>query len=281
MTTGNATIKARIEAAKIVQVGLTRDAKHNYFLDGQGPLPSVTGILKIVDKSGPLVGWAKRITAEAAVDHRSEVDGWVDLFGRDGAVSALTKAADNLRDKAATQGSDIHALAEAITLGHEVTVTEEQAPFVDAYRAWRSDFDPTFLAAEEMVCSVQHGYAGTLDAIVEMAGEVWCIDYKTSRQTYPETAMQLAAYGRADFVGRPGDPTRYALPSIDRYGVLHLRPEGYRLIPYDVNDATFAAFLAAKSLSDWMATEAKGVMGQAIGPDLLKFQAPTREAVSA
>jgi hypothetical protein len=279
MTTGNATIKARIEAAKIVKVGLTRDAKHNYYLDGQGPIPSVTGILKIVDKSGPLVGWAKRITAEAAVDHRSEVDGWVDLFGRDGAISALTKAADNIRDKAATQGSDIHALAEAITLGHEVTVTEEQAPFVDAYRQWRADFAPTFLAAEEMVCSVQHGYAGTLDAIVEIAGEVWLLDYKTSKGVYPETALQLAAYGNADFIGRAGDPTRYAIPKVDHYAVLHLRPEGYELVPFDVTGA-FEAFLSAKALLSWK-TEAKAI-GAPVGPALVKFQAPaTKEALSA
>jgi hypothetical protein len=277
MTTANAQIKANIEARKIAQVGLTRDAKHNYFLDGQGPIPSVTGILKIVDKSGPLVGWAKRITAEAAVRHADKINEWAADFGEDGAVTMLTKAADVIRDKAATQGSDIHALAEAITLGHEVTVTEEQAPFVDAYRAWRRDFEPSFLAAEEMVCSLQYGYAGTLDAIVEIAGEVWLLDYKTSKGVYPETALQLIAYGSADFIGRAGDPTRYAIPKVDHYGVLHLRPEGYELVPFDVTGA-FEAFLSAKALSDWKA--ANKAIGQPVGPALVKFQAPAKEAIA-
>lgn len=261
----------------IVQIGLTRDAKHNYYLDGQGPMPSVTGILKIVDKSGPLVGWAKRITAEAAVDNRADLDGWVELAGRDGAVSLLTKAATNLVDKASTTGSDIHALAEAITLGHEVTVTDEQAPFVDAYRQWIADFAPEFLAAEEMVCSLEHGYAGTLDAIVRIAGETWLIDYKTSKGVYPETALQLAAYGRAEFIGRAGDPQRYSIPAIDQYAVLHIRPEGYELVPYDVSGA-FEAFLSAKSLAAWKARE--NIVGRPVGPALVNLQAQPKEKIA-
>ena len=52
-------------------LGLTRTPKHIYTWRTEafdsGPLPSVTGILNIVDKSGALVGWAKRETAACAV----------------------------------------------------------------------------------------------------------------------------------------------------------------------------------------------------------------------
>src|SRR5450759_1599793 len=52
-------------------LGLTRTAAHVYTWNDagtvHGPLPSVTTILKVVDKSGPLVGWAKRETAACAV----------------------------------------------------------------------------------------------------------------------------------------------------------------------------------------------------------------------
>jgi hypothetical protein len=252
----------------IIQIGLTRDAKHNYYLDGQGPIPSVTTILRVVDKSGPLVGWAKRITAEAAVDHRADLDGWVQLGGRDGAVGLLTKAASTVTERAATTGSDIHALAESITLGHDVTVTDEQAPFVAAYRSWLVDFAPEFLAAEEMVCNATAGYAGTLDAIVKIAGETWLIDYKTSKGVYPETALQLAAYGQAEFIGRAGDAQRYAMPVIGQYAVLHIRPEGYELVPFDVEGA-YDAFLAAKRLSDWKLSE--NSVGRPVGPALVSF----------
>jgi hypothetical protein len=262
----------------VAQLGLARDAKHNYFLDGTGPIISVTTVLKVVDKSGPLVGWAKRITAEAAIDHRLELAGWVEMGGKDGAVGLLTRAATVVTEKAAITGSDVHSYAEAISRGQDVEVPEHLAPYVAAYRTWIADFAPEFLAAEEMVCSVTHGYAGTLDAIAVIAGGTWLIDYKTSKGVYPETALQLAAYGRADFIGRPGDPTRYAIPKVDQFGVLHLRPEGYELVPMTVDHSTFEAFLAAKRLTEWRS--GRDIVGAPVGPALLKFQAPAKERVA-
>jgi hypothetical protein len=261
----------------VAQIGLARDPKHNYFLDGNGPIVSVTTVLKIVDKSGPLVGWAKRITAEAAIDHRADLDKWVEMGGRDGAVGFLTKAATTLNEQARVMGSDVHGYAEAISRGQDVDIPDELQPFVVAYRAWVTDFAPEFLAAEEMVCSVTHGYAGTLDAIARIAGETWLIDYKTSKGVYAETALQLAAYGHAEFIGRPGDPMRYAIPPIDQYGVLHLRPEGYELVPFTVDASTFEAFLSAKRLTEW---KSGSIVGAPVGPALLKFPAPAKEAVA-
>ena len=278
MSLADRQIKAAIARAAIAQVGLARDEQHNYYLDGQGPITSVTTILKIVDKSGPLVGWAKRITAEAAVRHSAELPGWVESFGEAGAVGMLTKAASVIRDKAANAGSDIHQFAEAITRGQEVTVPEELAPYVAAYRKWLTDFEPEFLAAEEMVYS-HHGYAGTFDAIVSIAGETWMLDYKTSKGVYEETALQLAAYANADFIGRAGDPNRYAIPAIDQYGVVHIRPEGAELVPYDVTGA-FEAFLAFKRGAEWRQRE--GIVGRPVGPALLNFpHAPAKEAAVA
>lgn len=254
-------------------LGLSRNAKHEYFLDGQGPIPSVTTILRVVDKSGPLVGWAKRITAEAAVDHRTELEKWVGLGGRDGAVQFLTKAAVAQRDRAANAGSEVHQLAEAIVRGHPVVVVPELAPYLTSYQGFLDAFEPEFLAAEEMVANATEGYAGTLDAIARIAGEVWMLDIKTGKGLYPETAMQMAAYANAEFIGRPGDAQRYAIPPIEGYGVVHLRPEGFELVPYSVTDATFRAFLAARDLYAWTLGEGSTVIGQPIGPALLKFPA--------
>lgn len=273
--------------AGIATVGLARDAKHRYFLNGAGPVkskeypqgyyPSVTWALQAIDRSGPLIGWAKNITAQAALEHRAELDGWVKTFGLEAAQKMLTQAATVQRDRAANAGSEIHQLAEAIVRGHDVEVPEDLAPYVAAYRTWISRFEPEFLAAEEMVVSERHGYAGTLDAIVRIAGEIWLLDLKTSRGVYLETACQLSAYGAADFIGKPGDPRRYAIPKIDQYGVVHIRPEGAELVPYDVTGA-FEAFLAAKHLATWRLRE--GIVGMPIGPALLHFPAPAKGAVA-
>lgn len=263
--------------------GLTRDAKHVYRWNDGEPLPSVTTILQVVDKSGPLVGWAKRITAEAAVDNAAQIAGWVEMAGRDGAVRLLTAAATTKRDRAANAGSEVHAIAEAITRGHDPEIAEELAPFVAAYRQWMADFDPEFIAAEEMVANLAEGYAGTLDAIVRIAGETWLLDYKTSKGVYAETAMQLAAYANAEFIGRPGSDRKFRIPLIDQFGVLHLRPEGYEMVPFAVTEATYAAFLAAKAVREWREGEATRLIGQAIGPQLLRFpstHAPAKEAIA-
>ena len=255
--------------ARSTVLGLTRSETHGYvWSEGEsaiGPLPSVTTIIGVLDKSGPLIGWAKRVTAEAAVDNRDALTGWVELGGRAGAISLLTKAASQKRDKAADVGTRVHALAESVARGQVVELTEEERPFLAAYQRFRDDFHPRQIAAEEMVVSLEYEYGGTLDDIVEIMGEIWLLDKKTSRGCYPETALQLSAYGNADFIGRANDPTRYAIPKIDQYGVLHLRPEGYELIPYDVTPRTFEAFLHARSLFEWRETQAPRVMGQPLG----------------
>ncbi len=258
-----------IATARSTVLGLTRSESHGYvWAEGEsaiGPLPSVTTIIGVLDKSGPLVGWAKRITAEAAVDNRDQMAGWVQMAGRDGAVSLLTKAASQKSDKAADVGTRVHALAESVARGVPVELTEEERPFLAAYQRFLEEWQPRYLAAEEMVVSLEHGYGGTFDAIVEMAGDVWMLDTKTSKGVYPETSLQLAAYSYASFIGRPADPKRYVIPPITAYGVLHLRPEGYEVVPYDVTPRTFEAFLHARSLFEWRDTQAPKVMGQPLG----------------
>jgi hypothetical protein len=255
-------------------LGLTRDERHGYvWSDGTtstGTLPSVTTIMGVLDKSGPLIGWAKRITAEAAVDNRDQMAGWVEMAGRDGAISLLTKAATQKRDKAADVGTRVHALAESVARGVEVELTEEERPFLAAYQRFLEEWQPRYLAAEEMVVSLTHGYGGTFDAIVEMAGDVWMLDTKTSKGCYPETSLQLAAYTFADHIGRPGDTKRYSIPPITAYGVLHLRPEGYEVVPYNVTPRTFSAFLEALRIYRWREDEAPTIMGQPLGRKIVK-----------
>lgn len=250
-------------------LGLSRDETHNYvWNDGKrvlGPLPSVTTIMQVLDKSGPLIGWAKRTTAEAAVDNRDQLAGWVELGGRDGAISLLTKAATVKRDRAADVGSRVHSLAEALARGQTIELTDEERPYLDAYQKFVEEWQPRYLAAEEMVISSRHLYAGTFDAIVEMAGEVWMLDTKTSKGVYPETALQLAAYAYADWIGRPADPKRYRIPTVTAYGVLHIRPEGYEVVPFNVDLGTFEAFVHARHLYDWRETKAKAGMGKPLG----------------
>lgn len=249
----------------LAPVGLARNDAHEYYLDGEGPIPSVTRVLKVVDKSGPLVGWAKRITAEAAVRNAEMLRQMVEMSGEQASIDWLKKLADHKRDKAALVGTAIHAHAEAVARGQAVELTDEEHPYVDTYvRDFLAPFQPKFLAVEEMVCSTTHDYAGTFDAIAILEGEVWMLDLKTSTGIYAETALQLAAYANADFIGRPDDSRRYRIPQVTRYGVIHCRPEQTRLVEYGVTPDTFAAFLAARDLHRWTEGQARAVVGRQV-----------------
>lgn len=250
-------------------LGLTRTAAHVYsWNDGRAissPLPSVTTILKVIDKSGPLVGWARRETAACAVRNLDALISMRAEGGPDAAINWLKKIPDFQRDSAADLGSRIHALVEQINRGLEPAVSTDEAPFIDSYRRFLADFRPRFLAVEEGVCSLRNGgWAGTLDAVGVIGDEVWMIDVKTGTGLYPETGLQLAAYASADFIGRPGTARRFRLPKASRFGVIHVRPEGARLVEYDVDRGTFAAFLEARRLYDWLNGPGKAVVGAVV-----------------
>jgi hypothetical protein len=265
--------------------GLTRDERHVYYTSYPGEpdlvLPGVTGVLNALAKPA-IVKWAQNTVAQAAVLHRGELEKWVAVGGVDGAIDLLRKAAETKRDAAASIRSQVHALADAIVKGQPVVIPEELAPFVSAYQQWIEDFKPDFLAVEEMI--VGDGYAGTFDSIAVIAGETWLLDIKTGATgPYKDTALQLAAYGNAYFIGRPNDPVKYAIPPVDQYGVIRVRPEGAELIPYDVTDAEYEAFLSVKNTYVWERLRGKSVIGQAIGPALLHFPnpVPMKEKVPA
>jgi hypothetical protein len=249
-------------------LGLTRTAAHLYtWNDGRAiysPLPSVTTIIKVIDKSGPLVGWAKRETAACAVRNLDALIAMREAGGDAAATDWLKRIPDYQRDSAADVGTRVHKLVEQLALGVEPVVTAEEAPFVDGYRRFLADYRPHFLAVEEMVCSLRHGYAGTLDAVAVIGGETWVLDVKTGSGVYAETGLQLAAYASCDFIGRPGTPRRFRLPRATRHGVVHVRPEGARLVEFKVDRGTFAAFLEARRLFDWVNGPGKAVVGAVV-----------------
>jgi hypothetical protein len=258
------TRRAAPGAGLVANVGLVRDARHRYSWNG-GPLyPSVTTILGIKDKPA-LVGWAKRETAACAVRNLNVLERMVRSGGPQAAVDWLKRIPDYARDASADLGSAVHAAAEAIARGVSVPVAEDVAPFVAAYRRdFLEVFGPRFIALEAMVCSERYEYGGTADAFAEIDGEIWLLDYKTGAGVYPDTALQLGGLARAQFIGYPGDPAQYPVPFATRFGVVHIRPEGARLLPVVVNRETVAAFLDARRLFGWDQGPAKTVIGEPI-----------------
>jgi hypothetical protein len=88
-----------------IPLGLTRDAAHTYtWNDGTRvwtALPSVTTILRVVDRSGPLVGWAKREAAACAVRNLDMLVRMRDTGGESAATDWLKRIPDHERDNSA------------------------------------------------------------------------------------------------------------------------------------------------------------------------------------
>ena len=86
--------------------------RHRYRLDGK-PVPGVTTIVGVLDKSGPLTAWAARSVAEYVWDNPDET---MRLLAGDRyeCVRALAAVPNLVRDQAADRGSEIHEHAETI-----------------------------------------------------------------------------------------------------------------------------------------------------------------------
>ncbi|HYL40028.1 MAG TPA: hypothetical protein VET90_01855, partial [Candidatus Binatus sp.] len=220
-------------------------------------------------------GWAKRETAACAIRNLELLNRMVETAGPGAAIGWLKAIPDYRRDTAADLGTRVHTAAEALARGEPAAFGEAVRPFIESYRRdFVAAFEPRFLAVEAMVFSERYAYGGTADAFVEIDGETWLVDVKTGSGVYPDVALQLAGLARAQFIGRPGDPTQYPIPAATRFGVVHVRPEGARLIPVVVDRAAVAAFLDCWRLYDWNEGPAKAVIGEPI-------PAPLRAAAAA
>lgn len=240
--------------------GLHMTSDHWYYFGEQGPLPSVTKILGIIDKPA-LVGWAKRTVAEFAVEKAPGLVVMIAEQGPQATVKYLAALPDYQRDTAAQLGSSVHLLADMATRGAETAATgfevsEAQRPYLEAFQAFLGHYSASqVVSSEKAVISFGDQYAGTYDLLMQIDGELWLIDIKTSKGIYAETGLQLVAYGYAEHIILPNDPTLYPMPKIAHYAVLHLRPDaivgGWRLVEYAVGERDYVAFLAARELWGW------------------------------
>lgn len=178
---------------------------------------SVTTLIKQgLGTAEPLVNWAVTATAGAAYDRYKILRQFIEDEDRDGAVKWLADQRWQKAGKAMARGTELHKAAEKLALGQPPEVEDHIVPYLDQYRRFLEEYQPTFLMAEAPVYNPTLGYAGTLDGVVVLDGEPLVADIKTTewgpdaltpagkpkmRPPYPEVALQLVAYRRAELVG--------------------------------------------------------------------------------
>lgn len=216
---------------------------HRYRLDGSW-VPGVTTLIKKGLPKPALPYWSAKMVAEWVADNPDLTEDLKRMGGRGPAVAFLKELPWQKRDDAAIRGTDVHALAERLAHGEEVEVPEHLAGHVQGYVDWLDANQPEVLLTERPVASRQWLYAGTFDLVAKLDGVTWLLDVKTSSGVYGSTALQLTAYGNAEFY-LADDDTEQPMPGIDRYGVLHVTEYGTTLhyLPTSANEAAWKDFL--------------------------------------
>jgi hypothetical protein len=239
------------------------------------PLPSVTSVTRLIAKEG-LPIWYKRMALEgvfAALMARRE-RGMEAFPIEEEALRQLLAEVESYpeqeRQAAADFGSELHALIADLLSGLEVLVPPSFAPAVAAFRHWQetAGLHLTLFASEVPVYSLQHGFAGTVDAIGWREGEaaIVAIDWKSGKGIYREYALQVAAYAAAieEMTGCP----------VSECWVVRLGKDRPLFVAREVRDwrAAFEAFRAALSLYSCLRRDPFGrtVSGEAEAAEALE-----------
>lgn len=237
------------------------DDRHRYWLDG---IP-ITGATTLINGGIPkpqLNDWYARMVAEYVENNPGEIErlrGLPDTTNTKGRhesalVHALRAVPRQKRDDAGLRGTTIHDLGQRYLEGEEVDIPAEHeaevmglVDFIDTY-----ELEP--LIVEKSLANREHWYAGRVDFIGESPylnnGHPVLIDWKTSNGVYGETALQAAAYARAEFYVDDTDPnTEHPMPDIAATYVAHITVHGVELHPLantrEEIDAHLQEFLAA------------------------------------
>ena len=171
--------------------------RRGYKVDGQ-TLPSVTTVLGVVDKSGPLMGWVERVTLAGLEDLWARPDGITANNGLRDLLNQNGLRYTQLRDSAATRGQSVHDALQALaTDGTPPALSafpDEDRGYVRALCKWWLEYSPVAKHVEIPLASVYHGFAGKPDLVCDIQGVSHLVDLKTSKSIYETHHLQVAAY---------------------------------------------------------------------------------------
>lgn len=168
------------------------EVKHLYYLDGKR-MTGCTSVLGMIAKPA-LLPWAAKMAVEYIKEnYKGELTNEL--------LETAKKAHTLKRDKAAKQGTDIHAIIEnrikeaievgGIINGHELNEEFQVSNFID----WAMNNKVVFLESEKRVYSIKHFTAGTYDFKCKIDDKIYIGDIKTSSGIYDRTPFaQCAAY---------------------------------------------------------------------------------------
>lgn len=200
-----------------------------YYVDGI-PFLTVTTILKVIDKSGPLMWWACGETYDYMMKELAE--------GRSPDRKASIMARVATSNKAKDRGTAVHSIVEAWKNIDEIVGQDgPYKRYAQAFKDFLDHHDIEIVEQERTVYSKKYKYAGTVDMVAKVNGKLMVVDVKTGKNLYPEVQLQASAYANA---------LKEEGVEVEGTSALLLKEDGkYKFETY--NDK-LDAFLAAKTL---------------------------------
>jgi hypothetical protein len=167
--------------------------KHSYNVGGES-VPSVTKILSVINKPA-LVNWSARVAVEYVQESINPGEAY-DELQLNSIFEGAKKSHWQKKKDAGDIGTLVHAWIEKYINGENpgMPINEQLQDSVNNFLKWVKDHDVKFLLSEQPIYSRKYKYAGILDFICTIDGELYIGDIKTSSGIYPEYMLQTSAY---------------------------------------------------------------------------------------
>jgi hypothetical protein len=133
------------------------------------------------------------------------------------------------------------------------SVDPEAVGYVQAWQAFKADYDYRPVASQVLLYHPAYAYAGTADSVGELQGYPTVVERKATARMAASYALQTAGYACDGLHNAPPgggrlEPVTWGQPA--RLGV-HLQRTGrYDLVPYD-DPADLSAWLGVVALARW------------------------------
>lgn len=248
--------------------------------------PGVTSICGMVAKPF-LAPWSAGMTADLALDSLDFIKGMAER-DRKGARQYLAGAARRYTDIRSDIGTRAHELFELMARGLPLTDDgdhPDMLPYIAAYREFLDQVNPEFIRHEDIAWSDTHKYAGSFDVVMRVwideetkkptpdrsgTPQLLMADYKTSKNAYPDVALQLSAYAHADYI-IDTEGVRHPMPEFDGGAVLWITPGKWEFKPVRIGAEVFDHFLHLRETFRWDRETSKKVLGKPIAGSAAKF----------
>ena len=222
---------------------------HSYRLDDL----KVDGVTTAISRGFPvnLKQWGADAAANYAIEHWDEL---TDL-GLAQRLDRMRYAHRDLLAGAALRGTEIHALGERIVHGEAIEVPDDHRGPVEAYARFLDTWEIEPVATETPLANTEWGYAGTADLWCRIGvhdGALALVDLKTGRSVYESTALQLAAYRRANLWQPEPGVENDEIPVVSEVYVAHVLPDDCQLVPVEAGPDEFREFLYVLQTARWI-----------------------------